>query len=172
MRDTFRRFLPLAPGATALFLAAPAAAQEAQAQFIDIKGQPAGSAMLTTTPGGVLIAAEITGLPPESWVAFHIHETGTCDPATGHESAGGHFNPAGTEHGYLSGTGPHAGDMPNLWVDAQGVVRAQVFNPFVVLTEGENLARGRALMIHAGADDYRSQPAGGAGDRLACAVIE
>lgn len=169
------RFLMAATAA--LFSAQPLAAQQATARFIDASGGSAGNAELTTAPGGVLIRVEITGLPPQSWLAFHIHETGSCDPDTGHESAGGHFNPTATEHGYLSATGPHAGDLPNLWSDAEwsdaeGVARAEVFSPFVVLTEGENSARGRALMVHAGPDDYQTQPSGGAGDRLACAVIE
>lgn len=154
------------------FLAAAASAQEAKAAFVNGQGQSAGSATLETAPGGLLIGVEVTGLPPESWVAFHIHEHGTCDPSAGHETAGEHFNPTQSQHGYFTEGGPHAGDMPNIWVDAAGVARAQVFNPYVVLTEGENLVRGRALMIHAGADDYKSQPSGGAGDRLACAVIE
>lgn len=158
--------------ALAALLPVTALAQEATAQFVDATGAPSGSASLTTAPGGVLITVEVSGLPAETWVAFHIHETGACDAAGGHESAGGHFNPAKTEHGYLSEKGPHAGDMPNIWVDASGVARAQVFNPYVVLTEGDTLVRGRALMIHAGADDYTTQPSGGAGDRLACAVIE
>lgn len=153
-------------------LASPGSAQEAKAAFINAQGESAGSATLGTAPGGVFIAVEVSGLPAESWVAFHIHENGTCDPSAGHETAGGHFNPTQSQHGYLTEGGPHAGDMPNIWVDAAGVARAQVFNPYVVLTEGENLVRGRALMVHAGADDYKSQPSGGAGDRLTCAVIE
>ncbi len=165
-----RRFISFV--SLALLMPVAALAQDATADFVDSNGEAAGSASLTTAPGGVLISVEVTGLPPESWVAFHIHETGSCDHTTGHDSAGGHFNPTGSEHGYLSETGPHAGDMPNIWVDQSGIARAQVFNPYVVLTEGENLARGRALMIHAGADDYITQPTGDAGSRLACAVIE
>lgn len=165
-----RRFISLV--SLALLMPVVALAQDATADFVDSNGESAGSASLTTTPGGVLIAVEVAGLPPETWVAFHIHETGSCDHTTGHDSAGGHFNPTGSEHGYLSETGPHAGDMPNIWVDQSGIARVQVFNPYVVLTEGENLARGRALMIHAGADDYITQPTGDAGSRLACAVIE
>jgi len=156
--------LILAPGA--------APAQDMTASFLDSQGQEAGSAALTATPGGVLIEVEATGLPASSWVGFHIHETGTCDHQTGHESAGGHFNPADTPHGLLTEGGPHAGDMPNIWVDAEGTARAQVFNPLVTLAEGDTAIRGRALMIHAGPDDYQSQPSGDAGDRLACAVIE
>ncbi|WP_323008578.1 superoxide dismutase family protein [Paracoccus sp. (in: a-proteobacteria)] len=128
--------------------------------------------MHTPTPSGVLIQIEATGLPQNQWVAFHIHETGSCDHNTGHESAGGHFNPSDAPHGILSDGGPHAGDMPNVWADAEGTARAQVFNPLVTLAEGTNAIKGRALMIHAGPDDYSTQPTGGAGDRLACAVIE
>lgn len=153
-------------------LPAAAQAQDATAKFLDAQGQEAGSATLTATPNGVLIEAEVTGLPPSSWLAFHIHETGTCDHSTGHESAGGHFNPSGTPHGVLAEGGPHAGDMPNIWSDAEGTARVQVFNPLVTLAEGENAVRGRALMVHAGPDDHQTQPSGGAGDRLACAVIE
>lgn len=147
-------------------------AEDARATFLDRNGQEAGTATLTATPGGVMIGAEVTGLPPGQWVAFHIHETGSCDHATGHDSAGGHFNPSDAPHGVLSEGGPHAGDMPNIWVDAEGTARAQVFNPLVTLAEGDNAVKGRALMIHAGPDDYQTQPTGGAGDRLACAVIE
>ncbi|TRW93062.1 superoxide dismutase family protein [Paracoccus sp. M683] len=149
-----------------------AMAQDATAKFVNTDGAEIGSASLTATAAGVLIKAEIGELPPESWVAFHIHETGTCDPATKHDSAGGHFNPSGVEHGYLSETGPHAGDMPNQRVDATGFARIEVFNPSATLSEGENSIKSRALMVHAKADDYSSQPSGAAGDRLACAVIE
>ena len=86
--------------------------------------------------------------------------------------AGGHFNPGSKEHGYDAANGPHAGDMPNQYVAADGTLRAEVLNPEVTLADGEAGIRGRALMIHAGADDYRSQPSGDAGERLACAVIE
>ncbi len=157
----------------ALFVS-PVLAQEqtASATFVDAEGQETGTASLTGTPNGVLIELEATGLPADQWVAFHVHETGTCDPETDHESAGGHFNPADVEHGYFSETGPHAGDMPNQYVDAQGALNAHVFNPFVTLDEGEAGIIGRALMIHGGGDDYQSQPSGDAGDRIACAVIE
>lgn len=155
--------------------AGSALAQEgptATASFIDAEGEANGSAELTQTPEGVLIQLEVSGLPPGQWVAFHIHETGECDPATHHESAGEHFNPTSAEHGYLAEGGPHAGDMPNLHVAEDGMARAQVFNSFVRIGEGEADIMGRALMIHAEEDDYRSQPSGDAGDRLACGVIE
>lgn len=164
-------FMVAALGA-ASFVSLPALAQETTASFIGAQGDAAGSAALMQSESGVLVRIEATGLPPEQWVALHIHENGTCDPATGHEQAGGHFNPSGAEHGYLSASGPHAGDLPNIWVDAQGTARAQVFSSLIALDDGETAVRGKALMIHAQEDDYASQPSGDAGDRIACAVIE
>jgi len=147
--------------------------QTATANFVDAKGKETGRATLTAAAnGGVFIEAEIAGLPANKWVAFHVHETGKCDPATHHESAGKHFNPTKAEHGFLAAKGPHAGDLPNQYVGQDGILRAQVFDSMVSLDGKEDGIRGRALMIHANSDDYRSQPAGDAGERLACGVIE
>ncbi|THK40170.1 superoxide dismutase family protein [Ensifer sp. MPMI2T] len=167
----------LAIGAAA---AAPAIAsaqessQTAVANFIGKDGKETGRAALTAAGKGVLIEMEVTGLPKDTWVAFHVHEVGSCDPAGGYESAGKHFagEDANAEHGFLATKGPHAGDMPNQYVGADGTLRAQVFNSFVSLDDKGTAIRGRALMIHARSDDNRSQPAGDAGDRLACAVIQ
>lgn len=149
------------------------AAETAVARFVDEDGEANGTAELWALPsGGVMIRIEVTGLPENSWVAFHVHETGSCDHETDHESAGGHFNPEESDHGFLSPGGPHAGDMPNQYVPADGTLRSEVVNSSVTLTDGVAGVRGRALMIHAKADDHESQPAGDAGDRLACAVIE
>jgi Cu-Zn family superoxide dismutase len=107
--------------------------------------------------------------------AFHIHEKGQCDAATSFESAGGHFAPLKHTHGYLSADGPHAGDMPNQFVGSDGALQLQVVNPNVTLGSGEGAlfdADGSALVLHAKLDDYRSQPSGDAGDRIACAVIQ
>ncbi len=157
-------------------IAGPAFAQEpatAVANFVDDKGEANGNAELVAAPdGGVFVKIEVTGLPADQWVAFHVHETGSCDHNTDHESAGGHFNPGSREHGYKSANGPHAGDMPNQYVPADGTLRSEVHNAAVALADGENGIRGRALMIHAKGDDYQSQPSGDAGKRLACAVIE
>jgi Cu-Zn family superoxide dismutase len=161
--------------AAVLALSQSAFAQDAEtisAGFVDGQGKDNGTAELTTTPAGVLLELEVTGLPPGQWVAFHVHETGSCDHTTGHESAGGHFNPTSKEHGFLSENGPHAGDMPNQYVGADGVLRAQILNSAVTLDKGEAGVVGRALMIHAKPDDYQSQPSGDAGERLACAVVE
>jgi len=164
------------PFVAAMLLAGSAYAQDQtthSANFVDADGQANGSAeLIAGAAGGVLIKVEVTGLPAGEWVAFHVHETGQCDHTTGHESAGGHFNPDSKEHGYMVANGPHAGDMPNQYVGEDGSLRAEVFNPMVTLDEGETGIVGRALMVHAGPDDYESQPSGDAGDRLACGVIE
>lgn len=174
---TIATFAAIALASSATFavaadqVAAPASAT-GTAKFVDAKGEDAGKADLSTTPSGVLINVEIKGLPASQWVAFHVHETGTCDAASHHESAGGHFNPDGKEHGYEAANGPHAGDMPNQYVGADGVLRAQVINDAVTLDKGDAGIVGRALMVHAKPDDYKTQPSGAAGDRLACGVIE
>jgi len=146
--------------------------QTATADFVGSDGKASGRATLTAAAsGGVLIEVEVTGLPANKWVAFHIHETGNCNAAGHHESAGKHFNPRNAEHGLLSAKGPHAGDLPNQYVDQDGVLRAQVFDSMVTLDGKTDGIRGRALIVHSNSDDYRSQPAGDAGERLACGVI-
>lgn len=172
----FKTLIAAAAAGLSLGLATPASSQQAAdtatAEFLGRSGTSAGRATLTAGPEGVLFEIEISGMPPRTWVAVHIHETGACDPTTGHESAGGHFNPDGRKHGFLAAEGPHAGDMPNQYVADDGILRSQIHNAMVQLDDNERGIRGRALVIHAGSDDYRSDPAGGAGDRLACAVIQ
>ena len=167
--------IALCAAAAALASFATASAQEratATASFISKAGKEAGTAKLTGNDKGVLIEIEVTGLPAGKWVAFHVHETGSCEHAGGHMSAGGHFNPAKAEHGYNAPKGPHAGDMPTQYVGADGTLRAPGFNHMVRQDGGETAIRGRALMIHGGSDDYAGQPAGNAGDRQACGIIK
>lgn len=154
-----------------VLLPASLAAQEQTVSFVDTEGGEIGTATLTSTPNGVLIQVDLGSLPADSWLGFHIHESADCDPSLAFESAGGHFNPADVEHGLLSETGPHAGDMTNLHTDAEGRVQAQMLNPFLRFDAGDDSIHGRALMIHSGPDDYQSQPSGDAGDRIACASI-
>jgi len=165
----------LATTLTAMVLASGAMAQEtetATASFIDTDGQVVGQATLDGTGHGVLIRVEVRGLPANQWLGFHIHEGDVCEPEEDFETAGGHYYADREEHGFLVEGGPHEGDMPNQYVPADGVLRADVFNAFVRLGgEGPDI-RGRTLMIHAEPDDYESQPAGDAGARIACAVIE
>ncbi len=165
----------LACAAALALVATGAVAQDtktATATFISKAGKESGTAKLTGNDKGVLIELEVSGLPASQWVAFHVHETGSCEHAGGHMSAGGHFNPTKAAHGFNDAKGPHAGDMPNQYVGADGTLRAQVFNTFVRLDGGDNAIRGKALMIHGKGDDYKSQPAGDAGDRQACGVIK
>lgn len=145
--------------------------QEVTVPFVLRDGAQSGAARLVGSPHGLLIGFEVPSLPPSSWVSVHIHENGTCDPAGGFDSAGGHYNIAGTEHGLLSPGGPHAGDMPNQWVGADGILRSEVFNTFVQLADSGATVRGRSLVIHDGPDDHESQPAGNSGTRIACAEI-
>jgi len=120
---------------------------------------------------GVHLTGEIGGLPRNSVHAIHIHEKGDCSAADA-SSAGGHFNPAASAHGKV-GAGPHhAGDMDNIVANAQGVARVDVHASGVTLGGGAaNDVAGRAVIVHAAADDYRTQPTGNAGGRVACGVI-
>jgi superoxide dismutase, Cu-Zn family len=162
-----------------LAMAASAFGQEqlvvAEATFINTDGEEIGTVTLTQTEEGVTIAGTVEGIP-EGEHGFHIHETGECDPAAGFESAGGHFAPRGNQHGFENPDGPHAGDMRNQTADAEGQLVLNVNNDMVSLEQGDEAhlldEDGSALMIHAQADDYRTDPGGDAGDRIACAVIE
>jgi Cu-Zn family superoxide dismutase len=105
--------------------------------------------------------------------ALHIHEIGRCE-APSFESAGGHVAPAGGEHGFYDGAGPHAGDLPNIYVPASTELTVEYHVDNLTLASGPRSlldANGSSVVIHAGRDDYISDPAGRAGDRLACGVI-
>jgi Cu-Zn family superoxide dismutase len=132
----------------------------------------AGKIDFTLVDGVLRANGEVSGLTPGSEHGFHIHETGDCSAPDG-SSAGGHFNPTTSEHGSVNGAVHHGGDMPNLVADAQGV--AKVDGPVSSnVNAGSGDAAdiiGRGLIVHAGPDDYATQPTGNAGARLACAVI-
>lgn len=123
--------------------------------------------------GKLHVSGKITGLAPNSEHGFHIHEKGDCSTPDG-SSAGGHFNPGQSEHGNVMSTPHHGGDMPNIVADAEGV--ATVSGPVSAdVDAGKGDAAdiiGRGLIVHADPDDYKSQPTGNAGARLACAVIQ
>ena len=164
---TFWRVSVLTAGLT---FAIPAfAAEQATAVLMDPDGKEVGKVTLTAVPTGVLLDADLTALPPGDH-AFHIHEFGKCE-APDFKSAGGHFNPEEDEHGLMNKAGPHAGDMPNIHVPESGQLRIEVLNQMVNLSRGLLDKDGSAIVIHEGADDYVSDPAGHAGDRIACGVI-
>jgi Cu-Zn family superoxide dismutase len=130
-----------------------------------------GRLALVPDARGVHITGTIGGLQPMQTAAFHVHERGDCS-AVDASSAGPHFNPANQPHGRNGAGAHHAGDMDNLRADAQGRVSVDVRLPGVTLGGGAATdIIGRALVVHANADDYRSQPAGNAGARIACGVI-
>jgi superoxide dismutase, Cu-Zn family len=150
----------------------PAVAQTANAALKSADGTDVGTAVLTQTPNGVLVRLDIKGLPPGEH-AFHVHGVGKCEPPF--TSAGGHFNPGGKKHGVLVSEGHHAGDMPNLHIPASGELTIELVNSAITLDKGKPNSvfhpDGTALVIHAGKDDYKTDPTGDAGGRIACGVI-
>jgi len=145
----------------------------ARAELRNPDGRTIGRAELRETPAGVLLHLTLTGAPAGVH-ALHLHETGRCE-APDFESAGGHANPGGAEHGLMNPKGPHAGDLPNLHVPASGTLELELLAARAELGDGEMTlldADGAAVVMHAHPDDYRTDPAGAAGDRIACGVVE
>ncbi len=132
-----------------------------------------GNASLAADPsGGVKISVQVKGLTPGKH-GIHIHMTGKCE-GFDFASAGGHFNPENKKHGMQNPEGPHAGDLPNLAVAADGTGTLEYTDKLVSLASGANALfkpDGTALVIHAGEDDEKTDPAGNSGARIACGVI-
>ncbi len=131
-----------------------------------------GNLELEPVRHGVHVSGYLTGVEPASVHGFHVHEKGDCSAPDG-SSAGGHFNPTGVAHGNPAGKAHHAGDIPNITGNSQGLVNVDVVVKDVSLGTGAaNDIIGRAIVIHGDADDYTSQPSGNSGPRVACGVIE
>jgi Cu-Zn family superoxide dismutase len=154
-------------------ISSAASAQSAKATFKNDEGKDIGSVELMQVSDGVLLKIALKGLPAGDH-AFHVHAAGKCEPPF--TSAGGHFNPGNKMHGMMSAEGHHAGDMPDLVVPASGELNVQLVNTAITLeNEKPNSVfkpDGTALIIHANPDDYKTDPTGNAGGRIACAVIE
>jgi Cu-Zn family superoxide dismutase len=141
------------------------------AELQDANGSFVGVAFISEDAGGARIALRLRGLEPGEY-AVHVHEFAAAPGDF--ESAGGHFNPFGREHGLLNPKGPHAGDLPNIVVGENGSFEGSISAPLVTLGDGKHSlfkSGGTSLVIHKGPDDGRSQPSGQAGDRVACGPI-
>ncbi len=163
----------IAAFAVLMTLSLPASAASVGGALLGADGATLGNVALAETASGVLLMRiEASGLPAGIHGA-HIHQTGKCEAADGFKSAGGHL--AGDhQHGVMDAGGPHPGDLPNLHVGADGAIDIELFVPGVAMAgDGPSLldADGSAFVLHAGADDYSSQPSGDSGGRIACAVL-
>lgn len=166
----------------------PLAAAAALTMLAGCAGLPAGSSRATATMearsnstvagtvqlreggAGVLAKVKLSGLAPNSEHGFHVHDKGDCS-APDASSAGPHFNPSGTPHGLPGSGSNHAGDLTNLRADAKGNVNAEVELRGLTIAPGPMSVVGHAIVVHRDPDDYKSQPAGNSGPRIACGVV-
>jgi Cu-Zn family superoxide dismutase len=171
-------------GAMLLTAAAVAVLLSGCESYQQMQGAPRANAQLEAVPGGrvwgavtfieaggkVLVRADVRGLPQSGEFGFHVHEKGDCT-AKDFTSAGGHFNPAGKPHSHFDKPERHAGDMPNLKSNGEGDAIYSFETSELTVRPGPNSVVGRAVVIHANPDDYKSQPAGNSGPRIACGLI-
>lgn len=152
---------------------APEDAARATAQLQPTKGNKTfGEATFEDIGNGrVHLVVNVQGLKPNSEHGFHIHEAGDCSSGDG-MSAKGHFNPTGRPHGSPTSGEHHAGDLPALKADAKGKAKLDIQVTGITVSPGPTSIVGRGLIVHADPDDYKTQPAGNAGARVACGVIQ
>ena len=166
----------IAAAAAAALLAAcqttPTDAPRATAQLQPTKGSKTfGEATFEQVGSRVRVIVFVQGLKPDQEHGMHIHEVGDCSSGDG-MSTKGHFNPFGKPHGHPGGAERHAGDLPSLKANKDGRARVDVEIDVITLTGGPGNIIGRGLIVHADPDDFRTQPTGNAGARLACGVIQ
>jgi len=152
---------------------AQSATQSAHADIVNAHGQKLGIATIHRADGGIRIDIQVSRLPPGTH-GIHVHSVGKCEgPAF--TSAGAHLNPTSKKHGKDNPEGPHAGDLLNIEVQVSGVGKASLMDSNITLGDGPNSLfheGGTAIVIHEKADDYKTDPAGNSGARIACGVIE
>ncbi|MCX7960921.1 MAG: superoxide dismutase family protein [Burkholderiales bacterium] len=172
MRDIASAALVAAATLLAGCQTVPSDAPRAVAHLEPTKGnRAAGTVHFYQLDGRVRVVAKVSGLVPGREHGFHIHEVGDCSSGDG-MSTKGHFNPFGKPHGHFASAERHAGDLPSLEADANGFAGLEVDMDQITVTPGPASIVGRGLIVHADPDDYKTQPTGNAGARIACAVIQ
>jgi Cu-Zn family superoxide dismutase len=137
--------------------------------LVNSSGQSIGTVRAWQTAGGISFRITASGLP-HGIHGLHVHAVGRCDPPD-FKTAGSHWNPSDKQHGMNNPAGPHAGDLPNVEVAANGTLAATVTHPSATMASLLD-ADGAALVVHAAADDYKTDPSGNSGARIACAVLQ
>jgi len=155
----------------ALFAITSTSAAKTKVALKDAQGKDVGNVVIWDKGSGVELQLEFHDLAPGEH-AIHFHQMPKCE-VPDFKSAGGHFNPEGKKHGFDSPEGHHAGDMKNFTVGADGKAKIKLEDADVSLKEGPHslLTNGAAVVVHAKADDYKTDPSGNSGDRIACGVI-
>ena len=155
----------------ALLAMSALSAAKTKVELKDAQGKDVGSVVIWDQGSGVALQLNLHDLPPGEH-GIHFHQVPKCE-APDFKSAGGHFNPENKKHGFDSPEGHHAGDIKNFTVGADGKANAKLENADVTLKGGPHslLTGGAAVVVHAKADDYKTDPSGNSGDRIACGVI-